>query len=293
MTQNKIKDRQFYVGEVFGSDVGDIKAVEGHKRTIENDMGVIPKNLMLDMKTTVFEPEMKPIIPFGIRALSVEDAKRSDDDMNRFIDAVLISGVDFGIIPQCNKPTLFKSGAEKIMNYLGMIARTVVVNRVEDYDTGFFSYETKVYLIDYNGAVRGEGVGIVNTREGKYATQNGFSLQNVALKMSKKRALIDAVLNVGALSSRFTQDVEDMSIANSCKDVVEISSANSTHIQATTEKPATAKQIRFLESLISKHGTTVEAVNQFINQKYGIADYHLLSAIQISQIIEKFMSVKN
>ena len=50
------------------------------------------------------------------------------------------------------------------MNYLGLIARTEVVNRVEDYNTAFFSYECKVYLIDYNGVVKGEGVGICNSR---------------------------------------------------------------------------------------------------------------------------------
>ena len=37
-------------------------------------------------------------------------------------------------------------------------------------------------------------------------------MQNVVLKMAKKRAMVDATLNVGNLSARFTQDVEDMNL---------------------------------------------------------------------------------
>jgi len=37
-------------------------------------------------------------------------------------------------------------------------------------------------------------------------------VQNVVLKMAKKRAMVDATLNVGNLSARFTQDVEDMNL---------------------------------------------------------------------------------
>lgn len=73
-----------------------------------------------------------------------------------------------------------------------------------------YGFECKVFLIDYNDVVKGEGVGITNSREGKYAKSNGYSVQNVVLKKAKKWALVDAVLNVGNLSTRFTQDVEDM-----------------------------------------------------------------------------------
>ena len=95
---------------------------------------------------------------------------------------------------------------------MGLIARTEVTNRVEDYNVGFFSYEIKVYLIDFKGVGKGEGVGITNTREGKNEKTNGYAVQNTVLKMAKKRALVDATLNVGNLSARFTQDIEDMNI---------------------------------------------------------------------------------
>jgi len=199
---------------------------EGRREQIDAFEQSIPKNLMFDAEIVEFKPVTKPMTGVGTRALSVEGAKLFDDEMNRFIDTVLIAGVDYGIIPNCKKPTLLKAGAEKILNYLGLIARVDVVNRVEDYQSGFFSYECKVWLIDYDGVVKGEGIGITNSRESKYAKSNGFSVQNVILKMAKKRALVDAALQVGNLSSRFTQDIEDMNLDRN--DVVQNSKVKQT-----------------------------------------------------------------
>lgn len=204
--------KQMDLKALLESKMGSITPMEETQTAIERAEAVVPKNLMFDSESTEFKPETKAVTATTARGLTVEEAKQFDDDMNRFIDTVLISGVDYGVIPHCNKPTLLKSGAEKIMNYLGLIARTEVVNRVENYNTGFFSYECKVFLIDYNGVVKGEGVGICNSREGRYAKQNGYAVQNTVLKMTKKRALVDAALNVGNLSARFTQDVEDMNL---------------------------------------------------------------------------------
>ena len=67
--------------------------------------------------------------------LTVEEAKLFDDEMDRFVDAVLVAGVDYGIIPNCKKPTLLKSGAEKILNYLHLLC-TIKFNR------GFTTYKT-------------------------------------------------------------------------------------------------------------------------------------------------------
>ena len=188
--------KQIDLKTLLEAKMGNITPSVDAQKSIEQANLAVPKNLMFDAESTEFKPETKPVTASGARGLTVEEAKSFDDEMNRFIDTVLIAGVDYGIIPHCNKPSLLKSGAEKILNYMGLIARTEIVNRVEDYNIGFFSYEAKVYLIDYNGVVKGEGVGITNTREGKYAKSNGYSVQNVVLKMAKKRALVDAVLNV-------------------------------------------------------------------------------------------------
>lgn len=281
--------KQIDLKSLLESKMGNIEPVEGSKIVIESAEMNVPHNLMFDAESTEFKPETKPVTTSGARGLTVEEAKLFDDEMDRFVDAVLIAGVDYGIIPNCRKPTLLKSGAEKILNYLGLIARTEISNRVEDYNIGFFSYEAKVYLIDYNGVVKGEGIGITNTREGKYAKTNGYAVQNTVLKMAKKRALVDAALNVGNLSARFTQDVEDMNIE---PDNVSGKNPEELKPKASASKPATKKQIAFLEKLMQEANSSPEAMNRYVQKNYNVGDYHSANALIISELIEKFQSAK-
>lgn len=283
--------KQIDLKALLESKMGNIEPLEGSKIAIDRAEVNIPHNLMFDAESTEFKPETKPVTTSGARGLTVEEAKSFDDEMNRFIDAVLIAGVDYGIIPNCKKPTLLKSGAEKILNYLGLIARTEITNRVEDYNVGFFSYEAKVYLIDYNGVIKGEGIGITNTREGKYAKTNGYAVQNTVLKMAKKRALVDAALNVGNLSARFTQDVEDMNIEpepTGGKNLEELKQGS----KAKTSKPATKKQIQYLQQLMQQHGNTEATMNKHVKQVYGIDDYTQITGVQASELIEKYKNVE-
>lgn len=281
--------KQIDLKALLESKMGNIEPLEGSKIAIERTEMNVPHNLMFDAESGEFKPETKPITTSGARGLTVEEAKQFDDEMNRFIDTVLIAGVDYGIIPNCKKPTLLKSGAEKILNYLGLIARTEVTNRVEDYNVGFFSYEAKVYLIDYNGVVKGEGIGITNTKEGKYAKTNGYAVQNTVLKMAKKRALVDAALNVGNLSARFTQDVEDMNIE---PDNVGGKNPEELKPKASALKPATKKQLSFLEKLMQEANSSPEAMNRYVQKNYGIEDYHKANSLIVSELIEKFQSAK-
>lgn len=284
--------KQIDLKALLESKMGNIEPMEGSKIAIERAEMNVPHNLMFDAESGEFKPETKPVTTSGARGLTVEEAKTFDDEMNRFIDAVLIAGVDYGIIPNCKKPTLLKSGAEKILNYLGLIARTEISNRVEDYNIGFFSYEAKVYLIDYNGVVKGEGIGITNTREGKYAKTNGYAVQNTVLKMAKKRALVDAALNVGNLSARFTQDVEDMNIEPDNaggKNPEELKKGD----KQKPDRPVTQKQLKYLETLMSQHNTSPEAMSKYTMNTWGIDDYKKISGVQCSQLIDKFKALES
>ncbi len=143
--------------------------------------------------------------------------------------------------------------------------------------------------------MKGEGVGICNSREGRYAKQNGYAVQNTILKMTKKRALVDGVLNIGNLSARFTQDVEDMNLEQEQqpvgRSVEELQSNNNTSSAPKTERPATQKQIAFLEKLMNQHGTSAEAMNKYVSQQYGVDDYRKISGYQASQLIERYKSL--
>ena len=290
-------NKEIDLKELLESKIKDIKPIEGAEKSIETAEKNIPHNLMLYAESTEFKPETKPVTAVRRSGMTVEEAKTFNDEMKRFIDTVLISGVDYGTIPNCSKPSLLKSGAEKILTFLGLVARTEIINRVEEYNTGFFSYEVKVYVIDeYTGVIKGVGVAAANTKESKYAKGNAFNYQNVVMKMAKKRAVVDAALNVGNLSARFTQDVEDMTINQEQPDNGSKPQNNGSTTDngktAAQSKPATVKQLNFLTSLMSKHKTSANAINRYVKQNFGVDDYNKISSVQASALIDKYMSLE-
>lgn len=270
------------------SKLGDVIPTEADISTIERISKAIPENLMFNAEATEFKPITKPVTTSGAKPLTVEQAKQFYQDMEKFIDECLVSGVDYGTIPHCQKPTLLKSGAEKIAIYLGLIFRTEVVGRTEDFQQGFFAYECKTYIIDVDGIVKGEGIATANTKETKYAKSNGFSVQNVVLKMCKKRALVDAVLNVAGLSAFFTQDLDDMEIPQEQMG----KSADELKQHSKPPRPATKKQLEYLQKLMQQHGNTPETMNKYVKQTYGVEDYTKITGIQASELIEKYKALE-
>lgn len=278
------------------SKVGGIEPPKGAETAIERAERAIPRNLMYDAESTEFKPVTEPVEGAVARGLTVEEAKKIEDEMGRFIEAVLIPGVDYGTIPHCKKPSLLKPGAEKIISYLGLIARAEVTSRTEDYGTGFFCYGVKVCLLDYNGVVRAEGLGICNTKESKYEKSSGFAVQNTVLKMAKKRALVDAALNVGNLSARFTQDMEDLAAGaeqagGGRQEAAQKAPAGNPEAgkpKASPDRPATQKQLLLLERLMQESNSSANALNRFVQRVYGIDDYRKVSSVMASELIEKF-----
>lgn len=159
--------------------------------------------------------------------------------MQAVVQKTLKNGQDYGEVPGTNKPTLLKPGGEKICMLFGLNPEYEFLQTTEDYDKEFFSYNIKCTLYR-NGQAVAQGVGSCNSKEKKYRFINvdeipesyvGYqeqftdkygrvkykinnmdvcSLVNTILKMAKKRAFIDAVLQVASLSEVFTQDLEDM-----------------------------------------------------------------------------------
>jgi hypothetical protein len=82
-------------------------------------------------------------------------------------------GVDFGIIPNTNKPTLLKPGAEKLCTLFGLAPTFESLDSVKDW-TGvehggeplfYFEYKCKLWK---NGVLTAEGDGSCNSWEKKY-----------------------------------------------------------------------------------------------------------------------------
>lgn len=136
------------------------------------------------------------------------------EKINKFqmiVQRTLKSGLDYGIIPNTKKPTLFKAGAEKILMLLGIRSEFDIIDKTRNFEKGFFQYQIKCKL--YKGDILlTEGLGACNTRESRYRHSDAFSIDNTVLKIAKKRALVDAALMVGSLSDLFTQDLEDLDL---------------------------------------------------------------------------------
>jgi len=132
-------------------------------------------------------------------------------DFQSVVNSQLIENHDYGKIPGCgNKPTLLKPGAEKINMILGIYPEYKLITNIEEFEKGHFAYTIECTLFDKSGRPVSSGVGHCNNYEKKYKTQDACSIANTILKMSKKRAFIDATLQVASLSEVFTQDLEDL-----------------------------------------------------------------------------------
>lgn len=136
-------------------------------------------------------------------------------DMKPVISRILIPNQDYGIIPGCGrKPSLLKSGAEKLLTYFGYRTTVTILNRSEDYAQHFVSYEVKVTAWDTQNQIAGEGVGAANSRERKFIKSDFYGVINNVLKIAKKRAIVDLALTVCNASAVFTQDIEDITSAD-------------------------------------------------------------------------------
>ena len=180
-----------------------------------------------------------------IDSVDIEAIAGTMKKINNFqtvIQKNLKSEHDYGVIAGAgSKPTLLKPGGEKICMMFGLNPEYDFLEKTEDYKEGFFAYNIKCTLYR-NGNPVSQGVGNCNSKESKYAYINVYELPegfdesmvfekkttkygkiqykipnpkiadlvNTILKMAKKRAFIDAVLQVASLSDVFTQDIEDM-----------------------------------------------------------------------------------
>lgn len=269
------------------------------KKVRKNDMNRIPNNLLFDALSTEFKPENVIINnDIQIRPLSLEETKEFESKINECIDEIFVEGIHFGSVPGVKKRFIFKAGCEVILNLMGLVARTTIVDKVEDYANAVFSYTSKTYLIDSSGCVRAEGYGVCNSKENKFLKLNPYNVQNVLIKLSRKRSITDAVLSVASLSNKFSQDEDLVEPEQSVPDIASkhnndlLQPGNNGLIKITdSRKPATSKQIAFLEKLMQIHNISQESISDFISQHYGLTDYHALNSRQISEIINKYKNI--
>ncbi|MBS4539042.1 hypothetical protein GOQ27_11255 [Clostridium sp. D2Q-11] len=143
---------------------------------------------------------------------SVHSSMAKIHQFQKIIQNTLVEGHDYGkTFYGSSKPSLLKPGAEKILMLLGISSEYQIIDKVQNYEEGFFAFSVKC-ILKKNDRIITEGLGHSNSRERKYLSgkQDIYMLGNTCLKMAKKRALVDATLTVSSLSDIFTQDMEDI-----------------------------------------------------------------------------------
>lgn len=146
------------------------------------------------------------------------------EEMTQIIREALKEGTDYGRIPNTNKPTLYKAGAERINLAFGTHPEYELIEKEINHDRenkyfdkykkentsfGLYRYVYKCRIVKADGRVIGEGEGVCSTLEAKYISRPRDA-ENTACKMAQKRAFLAATLHSFGLSDRFTQDLEDM-----------------------------------------------------------------------------------
>lgn len=196
-----------------------------------------------------------------------------------FIKSDFIEGKDFGNIPGYAKPTLFKAGAEKLCHFLKLAILYTVEHRHEDWEKGVFHFEVHVQLQDIgNSFIAAEGVGSCNTKEPQYAVLDAFSIANTVLKIAKKRAMIDAVLNVSVTSNFFTQDIEELPtpVEKPCRDASSV----------------TKWQLKRIHQLVQDLNISAEVAKEFIKIVFQVDHSSRLSKVQASRFIQDLLLLK-
>lgn len=216
--------------------------------------------------------------------ISLEDIRelKSQYDLFRKLQRdVLEEGIDYGFpagrrSPE-QKPSLYKSGAEKLLRLFNLSPSFEIISEKETDD--FIMYKFKCILRSATGRPIGEGYGACNSREKQGWNANPWAFQNNILKMAKKRSLVDAVLTGLGASNVFTQDIEDL---------VEEEPAQK---PSKSTKNATQNQLRYLEDLLAqlaqKKRQRKEHYIEYIKKAEGVDDLSALSKEKASELIDR------
>lgn len=175
---------------------------------------------MSEQQDVYIEERRSSVVP--TMQISMQDMKFAVMEMQRVVDELFVEGEHYGVIVSGQKPTLYKAGAEFLLNLYGFGVRFEKVKEVEDWDKPFFYYEYKAIVYSKkHGWVEAECYGSANSREKKFAYDRKgnpqppeylHSIVNTIQKIAQKRAMVGATLIACRASALFTQDLEDIEI---------------------------------------------------------------------------------
>lgn len=155
-------------------------------------------------------------MPSEQMTVALAEYKDRRTTFRRWLLEQLRQGIHYGYPPGCeprgkanpeqwtHKPSLYKAGADFMCDLMGVR---------DEYEADRAAWEqlgskegTVVYCCRLVSRKTGE---LVGEGRGAFVSGNKGMKENAALKMAKKCAKVDAVINSWGLSDLFTQDIED------------------------------------------------------------------------------------
>lgn len=159
--------------------------------------------------------DLEEVISKDLSVQFSETAVQAMQDQHRglktFVQNQMVKDVDYGIIPGTHKPSLYKSGAEKLKKIFQLGSRIVDKSVVNEKVPPFimYSYTIEVFHIPSGKAIS-QCEGSANSDERKFKKTQIPDLHNTLMKMAQKRADVGATISAVNASELFTQDVEDL-----------------------------------------------------------------------------------
>jgi hypothetical protein len=165
------------------------------------------------MANEVIEVKAEPASSLAVRLTgqSIQEMTEQRRLFKEFVAQQLVQDVDYGIIPGCPKPSLYKPGAEKFQNIFKLGSRIIKQAKALDLDAGFAMFEYTIEVYDLrSGIAIGQCEGSCNSMENKYRNVPFGNVLNTLQKMAQKRAFVGAIINSTCASDFFSQDMEDL-----------------------------------------------------------------------------------
>lgn len=187
--------------------------------------------------------------------------------------------VDFGMIakkdgsPISSKPTLYKSGAHRILTAYGLAYTSEIIDKYANFENGvfYFAFKTTAY---YNGQPVRTGFGCANTNEKSSGFASGWDVANTKMKLAEKRSEVDLAIKLADASGWFTADLEDTQN--------EVRANNLMH----DGDAITPRQVKRIFAIASTSGITIEKAKELLSS-WGFASTKDILQKDYDEICEK------
>lgn len=108
-----------------------------------------------------------------VLAQALEEEREQRELLKRYVTDFMIEGEDYGLIPGVKKRSLFKPGAEKLMDLFRCRPEYEVMAKEVNHESGLFYYEIRCRAVNREtDTVLNEGVGSASSFESKYRYRN-------------------------------------------------------------------------------------------------------------------------